>query len=548
MKGRNWAILLVLIEGLTSAAHGAPAAIEKSAAEQSAVGRYSVATIPFDAAMQVRSATFTPSGKVLVSYAPSDERNERRITLATMDDDGRNLRPFFSGTVPDRPGDNGLRYMVFPDNKRIFLGDFVAECPTVLENCKQATLVPVDYPTEVAGGASISHRWSEIVVAPDNEHVAWTTLLANYSAMVFTGRLERSGDRYRIADTRIVSTLDPFVPDPRHADGVLPQPVLGGEVKQFVHGGKALSLAGAADHDLPDSVTQDLASGRKVAVTSTPGYTETTIFSPDERLGLTMTTRFSEKSGLAILGLVPRPYPDSLNMGLSMLAYTYSVTGVRQDRLGNVGPALIDIAASMKGGGYLGTDLAANDDWVFRSPMSWHPGGRKAMWPEGRRTDGAVRIRMVTLPDYRPGKPPATVATPADRTGSTDLSLVAQYARKSQDIDVKVYGKASGYIVYRRTPGGEIGKTYVNFADDPRQVYSGTETMKANPRGRSTYTAKLQVIGERPATMDLTMMFGPLSGRMPARLLFDPDENGVPLSHGFAEYAGKRLDVSSLIP
>ena len=52
---------------------------------------------------------------------------------------------------------------------------------------------------------------------------------------------------------------------------------------------------------------QDLRSGKVEAVTRTPGYDETTIFSPDERLGLTMTARFSEGTDLKILDLIPRP-------------------------------------------------------------------------------------------------------------------------------------------------------------------------------------------------------------------------------------------------
>src|SRR3546814_2734030 len=84
-----------------------------------------------------------------------------------------------------------------------------------------------------------------MVVAPDDRHIAWTTLLANYSAMVFTGELQKEGAAYKIVNAQIVSTLDPFDPDPAHPDGVLPKPVRGGEVKQFVHGGTALSVVGA---------------------------------------------------------------------------------------------------------------------------------------------------------------------------------------------------------------------------------------------------------------------------------------------------------------
>ncbi len=520
----------------------------QATASADGIGRVEVKTVPFDPDLLVRSATYTPSGKVLVSYAADEETSRRDLKLATMNDDGTGLRTFFEGTVPARPKDNGIRFMVFPDNKRIFLGDFVLECTTPLETCTDAKLLPVAYPAEVADGDHVSHRWSEMVIAPDNRSVAWTTLLANYSALVFTGELERKGDGYVIAKPSIVSSIDPFRPDPAHPDGVLPQPVLGGEVKQFVDGGKALSVVGAVRRDTPDSVVQHLASGRREAITDTPGYTETTIFSPDERLGITMTTRFSLGSNPAILGLVPRPYPDSLNMGLSMFAYTYSVTGVRRARPGNIGPALIDIAASKSQAGYAGVDLSTDPAWVYRSPMSWHPGGKKAMWQEGREGGGSERIQVVYLPDYHPHTPVAAASTPLSvGYGITDLSVVKEYAKKSDDIDIKVYGRASGHIEYRRAPG-RISKTYVNFSDDGRAVYSGSETLKANPRGNSRYVADVTLTGPRPGRMDMQVTFGPLRGNLPASIIFAPDDAGKPMSRGFAEYDGRRLEVDDLVP
>jgi hypothetical protein len=166
------------------------------------------------------------------------------------------------------------------------------------------TLYSVEYPAEVAGGDDISHRWSEIIVAPDNRHIAWTTLLSNYSTIVLVGELQKEAAGYRIVYSRIVSTLDPFEKDPKHADGVMPKLLRGGEVKQFVHGGTAISEAGAIKHDTPDSVVQDLAGGGVEGITDTPSYTETTILSPDERLGITMTTRFSKRTDPAILALI----------------------------------------------------------------------------------------------------------------------------------------------------------------------------------------------------------------------------------------------------
>lgn len=512
-------------------------------------GRVDVSTLPVDPRIVIRTATYTPSGKVLVSYAEKAGEDEQFVRLATVDDDGRNWRPFFAQKIPERPKDNGLRFMIFPDDRRIFLGDFVVECDRPLDSCVNPALYPVQYPAEVADGPHIGHRWSEMIVSPDNRHVAWTTLFSNYSAMVFTGEMVRQGAGYTITGPQIVSTLNPFAKDPRHADGVLPQTIRGGEVKQYVDGGRAISMAGAIRHDTPDSVVQHLDTGRMEGITDTPGYTETTIFSPDERLGVTMTTRFSERTDPAILGLVPRPYPVALNMGLSMFAYTYGVTGVRQDRPGNVGPALLDIAASKSQPGYQGVNLSRDADWVFHSPLSWHPGGKSALWMEGHRRDGTMRIRLVRLPDYRPGAKVPVKALPARiPESSTDLSVVRGFPATADTIDVKVYGRASGHIAYRRAPDGSIEKRYVDFSDDGRQRWSGSETMKVNMGGRSTYVANVRLTGPQPGMMDLRITFGPLGGRLPASILFGKDADGAPLSHGHVEFGGRRIDVDTMAP
>jgi hypothetical protein len=539
--------LLIATSGAGLAAIGALQPAEAAPTGRQAIGRVEVSTIPFDAGLTLRTATYTPSGKVLVSFADSDAADPRFVKLATMDDDGKHMRPFFAQKIPAKPKDNGLRFMVFADNRRIFTGDFIIECAEPLEACVKPTVYPVEYPPEVAANDHVARRWSEIIVAPDNRHIAWTTLLSN-TGVVFVGELQKQGAGYRIVNPTIVSTLAPFAKDPAHPDGVLPQPVLGGEVKQFVDGGTAISLAGAGGHDLPSSVVQHLATGRQDTITNTPGYTETTIFSPDERLGMTMTTRFSEHTDLAILGLVPRPYPASLNMGLSMLAYTYSVTGVRTGRKGNVGPALIDIEASKTEALYQGLDLNREDEWVFFSPMSWHPSGVKALWIEGRRGRRARRMRLVRLRDYRPAAPIAARPTPSDISyGSSDLSVLGKLAELNQQTDVKVYGRSSGYIEYRRTPDGVTLKTYVDFSDDGRSTYSGSEKTEANPQGRSVYMAKLKLSGARTGTMDLKITFGALQGDLPAQILFEPDASGAPQTRGYAEYEGRRLNVDALV-
>lgn len=523
-------------------------ASENAAEPLAPIGPVDIRTAPFDPGLFVRSATYTPSGRVLVTYADEERASERTISLATMNDDGTAVRTFYEGTLPERPQDNGVRFMVFPDNERIFLGDFVLECAAPLEECREPALLPVAYPAEIAAGDHIMFRWSEMIIAPDNRSVAWTTLLANLAAVVFTGKLERNDDGYVIEDAQIVSSIDPFVPDPQHSDGVIPEPVRGGEVKQFVDGGRAMSSVAIGRRELPDSVIQHLRSGEMEAVTDTPSYTETTILSPDERLGITMTTAFSPRTNLAVLGLVPRPYPDSLNMGLNMFAYTYGVTGVRRERAGNIGPALIDLAESRDGDGFSAINLNADPDWVYRSPMSWHPDGTKAMWLERRREGGSRRIRIVELPQYTPRAGVAAAQTPVDIPYAiADLSVVKDYATKGHDVDVKVYGRHSGYIEYRRTPR-KIVKSYVDFSDDGASVFSGMETTSANPSGTSTYAADLTLSGSVSGRMDLQITFGPLGGELPARIIFEQGEDGQPQSYGFAEYGDQRLEVSNLLP
>lgn len=112
---------------------------------------------------------------------------------------------------------------------------------------------------------------------------------------------------------------------------------------------------------------------------------------------------------------------------------------------------------------------------------------------------------------------------------------------------MKVHGRRSRYIQYRRS-ADTIEKVYVNFSDDGRDVYAGREAMRSNPRGNSTYSAELRVKGRDEGGMNLVMTFGPLGGDNPARLIFDKDASGKSLSHGYAEFNGKRLTVDTLIP
>ena len=544
------AVALALLASAAATLAGSHGAAAQPSAAGFPIGRHSVTTLPMPRGMFVRSGTYTPSGKVLVRYASDKAVEGRQVNLATIDDDGRNFRPFFSGVLPERPKDNGIRFMVFPDNKRIFLGDFVLECATGLETCRNPALLPVRYPAEVDAGPHVMHRWSEMIVAPDNKSIAWTTLFNNGTADVFTAELRKEGAGYVTANPLIVSTLVPFPRDPNHADGVLPQPIRGGEVKQFVHGGTAISVAGGTERDIADSVVHHLASGRMEVITRTPGYDETTIFSPDERLGVVMSARFSAKSDPAILALMPRPYPDSLNMGLNWAAYTYAVTGVRKARPGNVGPALIEIDQ--------GEDRAR---LPRRQPQHRHGLDLQLanVLASGRQEGALAGIparrhhRFAATPDPAPARLPARPdragAADAERDGLRGQRFVRAQGLRRQADEHRRQGLWPRLGAHRLSPDARGHREDVRQLQRRRAEHLvGNETMQANPRGNSIYTANVRLTGPKPGLMNLRMTFGPLSGELPAQLIFAPDASGVPLTNGYVEYDGKRLNVQDLTP
>ncbi|MCA4131605.1 hypothetical protein [Arthrobacter sp. M4] len=525
-------------------------------------GRIEIADVPLPGHVRDPSATYTYSGKVFVLYrTDEDPYGEDWYHAAVVDDDGGNFSTIFSGRIPEHAKANGIRHMPFADNRRVLLGDYVLECSPDIDTCTAAELVPVEYPWGLEDDPTTTHHWSEIIVSPDNEHIAWTILRNDLGAAVGLGKLRRDDDRYVIEDQSIISTVDPLAPDPRREGYFLPAPMRGGEVKQFVRGGTAISSAGGIDGFLPDSVVQDLDSEEMVRITRTPGYDETTIFSPDERLGLVMTSRASKRTDAAILGLVPRPHAILSGMGLAWAVYTYTVSGVRSFREGNVGPVLIDIERSMQEPGYEGVPLNNPDEsWVYCSPMSWHPSGRKAMWLEmlrGSEHPGSyreMRVRTAHLLDHQPSAPIPTQPTPS--TAPYGISgAAAQHVLRAPSEPARsgrIAGAHSGHIDFERVAGdiaagraASSKTTYVDYSDDGRSFYNGYEQTRSSFTSDTVYRADLEVTGEQAGEMRLRATW---SGRQEGtRLLFDPDTDGLPKSHGFARYGHVQLNIEDLV-
>jgi len=508
------------------------------------IGNVEVFTLKVEEGMDVQRASYSFSGRVLLVC-----RDGAETVLCSMDDDGTDIVEIYRGGPIA-----GNRLLPFWDNTRILMGDGVLECPEGynLDNCPKdaAKVVPIVFPDAFVDGPEVLDKWTEVIISPDNGHLAWTIRRSDCGAVNAMGRLVRTENAYEIRDAAYISNMNAFRPDPDHPGYSLYSPVIGGEVKQFVRGGRAISLvgSGAESGGMGDSVVQDVATGEVTRITYNPGYDETTIFSPDEKLGIVMTTRFSKPTDMAVLGLVPRPFGEVLHNIMGQI-YMYGVVGVRRVREGNVGPALINIEQSMTEDGYMGLDLSDPDQvWVYHSPMSWKSDGTAAMWLERERGGEQVRVQIVRLLDYKPGKAVAAVPVPA----------VGSYARDPENLDsydVKVLGAFSGSASIKKVAEAQNKTTvtvvYDHYSDDGKVFWDGSETSTGAFVAETTYAGDLLLTdaeGKKLGGMDVKMAMsaaysmGSLFGNGAGPTL-DKDA-----CSGSATWGGIQKDIEDLVP
>jgi hypothetical protein len=441
---------------------------------------------------------------------------------------------------------------MFEDKKRILLGDYVMECSPDVDHCESASLIPVVYPEWLYNDERVMFHWSEIIISPDNERICWTALSESAGA-VMLGRLSRKENAYVIEDVKALSSHISSIKDPENEGCSIPQTPRGGEVKQFVRGGTAISMVGAGPKSvLPDSVVVDLQSEGIEQITFQPGYEETCIFSPDEKLGIVMSTRGSPRTNCAILGLVPRPYGLMSASGATWAVYMYAVSGVRFARKGNVGPVLIDVSKSKTEPGYMGVSLNdPEENWVYLSPMSWHPSGTKAMWPEmlrGKPKD--KRLRIVELKDWKPGQALPVLKTPESIPFASD-GRDDGWLRPAEDGLAKIAGKHSGFIEIARKRGGS-STSYIHFSDDGKVFFEGYEKVYVTDAQETVYAADFKMRDEASGNVlgemncRLTFSQGGYGPENCVNLLFEPAEDGKPKSFGYARYEGELINVSDM--
>ncbi|KAK8883755.1 hypothetical protein M9Y10_042854 [Tritrichomonas musculus] len=527
-------------------------------------------------------AHYTASGNIIFQYKNTDDN---QYYVGVINDDGTNLHNIYNDEIkPFYNNTNGIRLMPFKDNKRILLGDGILECEPSIDEVtdisKQTKIVPIEYPQELIDMKGIFILWSEIIISPDNVHMGWTTL-STLGSTAFISRLERqesttnqqnfisplidlsknknvaNGVKYVMKNVQIISDTYYSMEDPENPGYILtPKYIHGGEIKQFTWDCQKVSFVGSALQGLARSTLQNLEDSIVNPIGHEPGYDETTIISPNNKYGLVMSSRFSPHTNCAILGLLPRPYSALSLMPITQSVYSYSITGVRFTRRGNIGPALINLEDSLNDNDYdrkyHGYDLHDPSDdskYAFRSPMSWHYTSRRAIWTENVRNEvNNTRIRKVTLSEREfpsESEVKCVKETPDDIPYASDISVLANMSLSlaSGKIASSLGIEKGGYIDYQNTGLGST-LTYINFTDDGIYYYEGSEGHSINMASSTTsYHGDVKMYKKEGEQKTII-------GEMNFKLTFSGSSENLKLvrkdSSGKATYNGETVTVDDM--
>ena len=492
-----------------------------------------LSNIPLPEGIIIDDGHYMFDGNIFICY----KRSTTNFTyFGVISDDGKNFKELYGEEFIVSPLANGIRLIPFRDGKRIYLGDFVFECNDTTKNissCEKGVLIPVNYPEEVVNNTDTYKTWSEMVVAPDNIHVAWTSLNMACGAVNFLGKFKRTENSYEIEESKIISTINFVEPDPTDESILITKIPRGGEIKQFIEGGNALTLVGTQPDEFVKSVYQSLKTEEVYTYSHEPGYDETSILSPDEKLGITMSTRFSPKTNMAIFGLMPRPHCSLVLSKIVESVYTYAVTNVRKTRKGNVGPVLFVKEKSINDPNYHGIDLHDTEEkFVFCSPISWHPSNLKAIWPEVEKGTSNRRLRKLEISNYTPSAYPKIENTTDNVPYALDMSEMdnIHYDKKTNGT---IKGKKSGEIIYYNSGFTQIPQTvkitYVNYSDDGKKFYNGEEEFIGDRTSKNIYKSNVILSGSESGQNNFTITFNTKSD-----LIKEETE-------GYASYGGKTI-------
>ena len=502
--------------------------------------RVKLSTIPLPEDIEIDDGHYLFDGNIFMSY----KRSTTNFTyFGVISDDGKNFKELYGAEFIVSPKANGIRIIPFRDNKRVYLGDFVFECEdnsTNISSCEKGVLIEVNYPEEVVNNMFTYKTWSEMVVAPDNVHVAWTSLNMACGAINFLGKFVRKENSYDIVESKIISTYNFIEPDKDNSTILIPKMPRGGEIKQFIEGGNALTLIGTLSDSFVKSVYQSLISEDFYTFSHETGYDETSILSPDEKLGITMSTRFSPNTSMGILGFMPRPHCSLTLAKITENVYNYAVAGVRKGRKGNIGPVLFEREKSMKDPNYHGIGLYDKEEkYVFCSPISWHPSNLKVLWPEVLKGTSQRRLRKLDISGYSPSSYPEIKNTTDNVPYALPLSEISNI-RFETEISGIIKGKYSGEIQYYNSGFSQttqiVKLIYINYSDDGNKFYNGEEFYDGDRDNKFVYVSNVTLSGSETGENNFKITFDKNS-----KLIKNETE-------GYANYRGKIINTENYEP
>ena len=471
----------------------------------SGIGSVEVSTMDLPVGITPLHAIYTPTGRVLVDYMKG-----KNHCLCTMEDNGGGMIELYVGKIEEP-----YTLKIFPDNQHILLGESILSCQPgeTIDDCEEHSLFmePLTFPGEIVNSSIVTEKWTDIIISPDEEHIAWNFMRKDVGLTTALGILTQTDRGYSIEGAQLISTLVPYAYEDADEEYLTPFPIRNGELCQFVQGGRGISMAGYATNGMPDAMILDIASGEMKSLTNHPSYDGETMLSPSEVYGIAMSTRFSPTSNLESLAYIPRPRGDVLLSCMDQIK-GYSIDGVyARERKGSVGPVLFMVKPSMEEGFQQGINLADTTDtnWIYHGDLSWNEDSTKAMWLE-RRKDGAgsgVRIRIAHLLDAKPAGAVKTRETP--RAGD-----YADQEPGPWEWAGIIQGPAGGQITLTRTGGSLLERStitlqYENYTEDGELFLNGLEIAMIS--GNSTiYTASLSAPdtrGEALGSCDVRVAF-----------------------------------------
>ena len=412
-----------------------------------------------------------------------------------------------------------LKAIAFPDDQRLLVrvGEqspirngthAVIECTPSVTDCDEATFSPIDAPA--TEDAAVQQPQREFRLAPDGVTVGFSQVrTAEDGSTAFVaavGSLRRSGSRYVLDDTRVVSRL--------------------GELKNFTPDGAAVLISGfttlpdrAAD---PDIVRIDLATGEQTEVTDNGDYDEDIAFAPD---GETYAVFSGRGAGLfETVSQVRRP--NDIGPGLDALFSALFVNNRRE----LLEPWLVPTGAEQRGEwGQLLNPGSLEEGWDARTLVGWHPDGDRVLFWEDRGdpfaapTADGTRIVVVHLTDREPAPTPSADPSPTPDWGEPLAGYVPPALAVATSRDGAVSGRVVVDFTPSATPGaGTIEVTYQDYSDDGEWVVDGTERadFDGGLAGASRYRADLVLSGDHEgylradATIDPTGIDGTIESEV----------------------------------